>query len=82
MCFKGYPVIAKLLIESGADVNAVNLNQATALIYAATFAQSEIAQMLIENGADLSHKDEKGNTAFDHAKMQGASNLMEILEEK
>lgn len=82
VCFKGYPVIAKLLIDNNADVNAVNLNNATALIYAATFAQAEIAQMLVDNGANGAHQDDKGNTAYDHAKMQGAVKLMEILEVK
>ena len=80
VCFKGYAVIAKLLIDHKADVNAVSHNKATALIYAATFAQAEIAQLLIESGADITHKDAKGNTAFDHAKMQGATKLMEILK--
>ncbi len=60
-------------------MNAVNFNNATALIYAATFAQAEIAKLLIENGADTSYKDDRGNTAYDHAKMQGVKQLMEIL---
>lgn len=80
VCFKGYPEIAKLLIAHGADVNVVNFNNATALIYAATFAQATIAKILLEEGADREHKDERGNTAFDHAKMQGSKALMDLLK--
>ena len=80
VCFKGYPEIAKLLIKHGADVNVVNFNNATALIYAATFAQAVIAKILLEKGADPTHKDERGNTAFDHAKMQGSKALMDLLK--
>ena len=79
VCFKGYPEIAKLLIDNNADVNAVNFNNATALIYAATFSQAAIARILLENGADKTHKDDRGNTAYDHAKMQGAKELMDLL---
>lgn len=80
VCFKGYPDIAELLITNGADVNAVNFNKASALIYAATFSQEDIVKLLLKYNVDTSHKDSKGNTAFDHAKMQGSKVLMAILE--
>jgi len=80
VCFKGYPDIAELLITHGANVNTVNFNEASALIYAATFGQEDIAKLLLKHGADASHKDGKGNTAYDHAKMQGSKRLMTVLE--
>lgn len=80
VCFKGYPDIARLLIKHGADVDKTNFNEASALIYAATFGQEDIAKLLLESGANAAHKDGKGNTAYDHAKMQGSKKLMAVLE--
>ncbi len=79
ICFKGHTDIAKLLLEKGAEVNHINAMGATGLIYAATFKQLEIARLLLRYGANSSIKDPKGNTALDHAKMQGASPLIELL---
>jgi len=52
----------------------------TALIYAATFNRQDIAKLLLDNKADTSVKDQRGNTALDHAKLQGAPALIDLLE--
>ena len=80
VCFKGYSAIAKLLINSGADVNISNFNGATALIFAATFNKPEIAALLLAHGADKSAIDDKGNTALEHAKMQSSAAVLALLE--
>jgi ankyrin repeat protein len=54
---------------------------ATCLIFATTFNQEEIARLLIANGADTNAKDARGNTALAHAKMQGITPLINLLEE-
>ncbi|MEB8328475.1 ankyrin repeat domain-containing protein [Flavobacteriaceae bacterium KMM 6897] len=52
----------------------------TPLIYAAAFNKTEIAKMLLVKGADATVKDARGQTGFDYAKMQGNSQLMELLK--
>ena len=82
VCFKGYDVIAKLLIDHGANVNAVSSNNSTALIYAATFGQDKIVKLLLEHGADHTHKDSSGHTALDHAKMRNVEAVITLLENR
>ncbi|MGB5361371.1 MAG: ankyrin repeat domain-containing protein, partial [Eudoraea sp.] len=78
--FKGLVEIAKDLIKRGANVNERNAMGATCLIYTATFNKEELAKLLLESGADKTVKDAKGNTALDHAKMQGFSDMITLLE--
>ncbi|WP_036157249.1 ankyrin repeat domain-containing protein [Maribacter forsetii] len=80
VCFKGYADIAKMLIENNAKLNERNAMGATCLIYAAQFNRLEIAKLLIANGADKTIKDNRGNSAFDHAKTQGLSAFIDMLE--
>lgn len=81
VCFKGFHEIAQLLIEKGANVNESNSMGSTCLIYAVTFKHLEIAKLLLANGVDTSIRDGRGNSAFDHAKMQGVPDLIDLLEE-
>ena len=41
--------------------------------------KKEIVKLLLANGADKDIKDDKGNTAIDHAKMQDAQDIIELL---
>jgi len=52
----------------------------TCLIYAATFNKIEIATLLLEHGASLRDKDARGNTALDHATLQGAKEMIVLLQ--
>lgn len=45
--FQEYYDIASSLIDCGVDVNHKNFNDATTLIYAATFGQKEIIKLLV-----------------------------------
>jgi ankyrin repeat protein len=56
----------KLLVESGADLNAVNDAGQTALHIAAQ-ASDGIVKYLAEHGANLDAKDKQGRTALDVA---------------
>jgi uncharacterized protein len=78
--FKGDINIARLLIEHGADVNKTNFNKGSALIFASTFGRIELVKLLLDHGADKYQKDEKGFTAFDHAKMQGIESVLTLLQ--
>jgi hypothetical protein len=80
VCFKGFEEVAKILITAGANVNVRNAMGASCLIFAITFNRENIAKLLIEKGADQSVKDGGGNTALDHARMQGLKPLVALLE--
>ena len=61
-------------------MNERNAMGATCLIYAATLNRAEIAKLLIAHGADIEPKDARGNSALDHAKIQGIPALINLLE--
>lgn len=68
--FEGNTQIAALLIKYGADVNAENDFQATALDKAAFFSNKAVAALLLAHGARIGHKDVFGQTAL-HQAVQG-----------
>jgi ankyrin repeat protein len=55
--------MVRLLISSGADINARSETGKTALHFAAAIGATEIARLLITDGADTSIKDIYGDTA-------------------
>lgn len=54
----------KILLGAGADINAVNEADFTALHGAAFRGLNEVIQILVDRGADLNARDFKGRTAF------------------
>lgn len=78
-CFKGLPAFTRLLLQNNADVNLANYNDATPLIFAATFGHKEIIEILLANKADKTAKDNRGNSALDHAKMQENEAVISLL---
>ncbi len=54
----------KTLVEAGADVNAVNEADFTALHGAAFRGRNEVVQYLVEHGANINARDFKGRTPF------------------
>lgn len=78
--FKGYVEMVDILVKEGrANVNQVNANGASALIFASTFGQAEIVQKLLRAGADREIKDGRGKTAKDHAIMQENETIIKML---
>ena len=61
----GKDVMAKLLIEAGADLNFRNNDGSTALHSASFFCHPEIVKMLLEKGADKTIKNKYGITAYE-----------------
>ena len=56
----------KLLLDTGADVNAVNEADYSALHGAAFRGQDEIVRLLVRHGADINARDARGPHALPH----------------
>ena len=59
--------VARLLLEAGAEANAVESAGQTAIFGAATNGWNTVVQLLADHGADLEHKDAAGNNVVDAA---------------
>ncbi len=74
-----YTMIAKMLIESGADINVVQKSGATPLHSAAHNGNIELLIVLLEAGAIVDAKMEDGKTAADKAFEKGFIEIAKIL---
>ena len=77
---KGNVGITQLLLKNKADVNSVDSNGTSALIYAAMFRSSELVQLLLSYNADKTHIDNKGKTAFEYAVFSGDEKTINLLK--
>lgn len=78
---KGNTLIAQLLLEHGADVNAVGPTGRTALHWAALKGEAGMVNVLLENRARMSMEDELGRTALDWARARGHQAVMGLLHD-
>jgi len=84
----GHVEIAKLLIDKGANVNAISASsdksggQETPLMIAALRGNTEIAKLLIEKGADVQAKNSEGWTPFIWAASFNQVETAKLLLEK
>lgn len=74
--------IALKLIEAGANVNAADNNDATALMTAASVGQKEIVQKLIEKNADVNVGDRTGEAALTKAIAKSCTDIALMLIER
>ena len=65
----GHTEIVTLLLEHGADVNARNRDDGTALHAAAFLGRTETVKLLLEKGADTTLRNNMGGTAIAGAKL-------------
>ncbi len=72
--------IAKMLLDSGADVNITDAKGTTALHYAIKFKNADLIKVLVNNGADINLKDNKGLSPLDYAKIDNNKNIVELLK--
>lgn len=73
--------IAKMLIDQGADVNAVNAKAigATPLMIAASRQNLDITLLLLDNGADVDLVDVNNDPAINWAAYYGYTDMVEFL---
>ncbi len=76
--FWGRYDIAKLLIESGADVNALTDRRNTPLHEAAQCGSVRVLKLLLESGAKPDAVDKNGETPLDWCRQQNHTNAFEV----
>lgn len=85
--FNEHIEIAKLLIESGANVNESNHKGTTVFMYAKTPIQTnpsktEYLGYLLEKGANINARDQNGLTALDYVEKNGFETLAKWLKDQ
>ncbi len=74
--------IAKMIDEGKLSVNTKDGDGWTPLISAAVFGNSDAVRYLLERGADPELKDNKGMTAFDHARKRARTEVINIIKKQ
>ncbi|QHI69192.1 ankyrin repeat domain-containing protein [Tichowtungia aerotolerans] len=76
-----YPKAVRLLLENGAEVNATDdIENFTALMYAAVEGLSPVVDILLEYGADPNMVDVDNDTAANFARQRGFKELADKLQ--
>lgn len=79
---RGHTNAVKLLIVNGAELNAVDVSNQSALALAAFSGRLEIVKLLVEKGAEINPKNPKAKTALASAVTQGNGDIAKYLLEK
>jgi ankyrin repeat protein len=80
VCFKRLDRMAQLLLSYDTSINQRNYNEATALIFAATFGANSIIKILLDKGADKTLRDRFNKSALDYATLQENEIAVQLLE--
>jgi ankyrin repeat protein len=78
----GHIKVVKVLLSSGAPVNASDGSQLTPLHRAASYGQHQVVKLLLASKADRSAKSWDGKTALDFAKESGDAKTIKLLSTK
>ena len=73
--------VARLLLEHGADVNALSNDSSTPLHFAARRGRIEVVHVLLEHGANAGAEDDNGRTALQVAPYRLLDEFMKLLSE-
>ncbi len=77
-----FPATVQLLLEAGADPNAVDRSEGfTALMHAAAEGQLEVVKLLLEHGADRSIRDVDEDTAETFARQNGHLQVADYIRD-
>lgn len=71
--------IARILLDSGLDLNTVDSKSQTCLHTSCESGNVEVAQVLLVRGADVSCRDTKGQTAWHIAASNGHKGVLKVL---
>ncbi len=74
--------VVRVLIDAGANVNAITGYGNTSLMDAARQGHEEIATLLIKAGANINARDKDGCTALDYAVYFGRKEIVELLKKE
>ncbi len=76
--------VCKWLLQNGADVNSVNNNGTSVLMYSMTAAcksnRTDVMDLLLQNGASKEQEDYEGISLLQYAKKYGNNHVIEYLE--
>lgn len=79
VAFRGHKDLVMLLLEKGADVNALNENHETALHHAAAQGHLGVVELLLVKGAELHIVNKDGRMAHHNAAASGYTEVLELL---
>ena len=77
---KGHLDMVNLLLERGADPNAVDANSWTALFWAVHRGHVAVVKPLIARGASINIRDPGGRSPLQVAQMEGQTEIHQLLE--
>lgn len=76
---KEFLPVVRLLLQQGMDLQGVDANGQTMLMFAALHGFDDIIEKLIKYGADVSAKDRRGSTALHSAAAVGQLGAVQVL---
>lgn len=74
--------LLSFLLDHGAEVNTVDLEGGTPLMWAAEYGQFGVVQALLAHGADPALRDKRGQTALDWAAQMGQDDTVALLRDR
>ncbi len=75
-------LLLSFLLDHGAEVNTVDLQGGTPLMWASEFGQFGVVQALLAHGADPALRDKRGWTALDWAAQMGQDDAVALLRDR
>ena len=81
-CFENSYECVQLLIDLGADTNAVDIDGKSVLTYAIKSNNIKIIELLLLNGADCNKKDSEGKKPYDYSIDECDKNIQSLLYKK
>ena len=79
-CINDRPECTKLLLEKGAALDAVSVNNETPLHFAIRYCSLKSVRLLVAAGAPQDVKDDDGKTPRDRAEGEIALEILELLD--